>query len=195
MNTPIVVFRCDFIKTDNGRIDRAQKCMELALCLRENYGINSRFIVQDLNGEPPPVLEHKFAVHLIPPFMNWEGTASKIIKKLSPELLIVNLDVPVGSFMNLLARRCPLLKTINIDAKGNGSEYSPIRVNSSNRFSKFVFKLDNEANVKEAAGAINSIIFDKQIEKKRIDTDKVKRRMIFAAAGLSGELRQLRKMK
>ncbi len=195
MNTPIVVFRCDFIKTDENGIDRAQKCMELALCLREKYEISSRFIVQDLNGEPPPVLEHRFAVHLIPPFMNWEGTASKIIKKLSPELLIINLDESVDRFVKLVARRCPRLQTIYIDGDGNGSEYSPIRLNSDNGFSKTAFKLDNEENVEKAAGVIHGLIFDSHIEKRGFDSDIKKRPMFFAAAGLSGESRQLREMK
>jgi len=102
----------------------------LALHLRNHYGIDSRFIIRDLDGEPPQVLKHRFAVHLLPPVSEWEPLATRIVQRVSPRVVVVDMLSGGGKFLKMLRSEALDLKTITMDDRGEGLKYAMFSINA-----------------------------------------------------------------
>ncbi|MCP4634083.1 MAG: hypothetical protein GY855_14255 [candidate division Zixibacteria bacterium] len=130
LNEPTIIFRCDggsLPETGTGHIRR---CLNLALLLREKYGINSRFLTRDLDGRPPDALYYRFPVHLIPPVPNWEKTAMRIVQRIDPSLVVVDLLDKGSSFLETLSIETPEIPTITMDDTGMGLDFATCSINS-----------------------------------------------------------------
>ncbi|MBD3170558.1 MAG: hypothetical protein GF307_13825 [candidate division Zixibacteria bacterium] len=130
LTEPTVIFRCDggnLPETGTGHIRR---CLNLAIYLRDTYKVNSRFIIRDLDGEPPLVLHHRFAVHLLPPVSDWETPAMRIVKRVNPQLVVVDMLDNGGKFLKLLHDQAPAIPTITMDDLGMGLDYASCGINS-----------------------------------------------------------------
>ena len=136
INKPTVMFRCDGGNIPEIGTGRIRRCLNLAICLRGVYKINSRFIIRDLDGEPPRVLHHRFAVHLLPPVSDWEISALRIIKRVAPQLVVVDALDKGGRFLRNLKTELPQIPTITLDDTGEGLEYATCSINGMLESSK-----------------------------------------------------------
>ncbi len=128
-NKPLVVFRCDggdLPETGTGHIRR---CLNLAIHLRNSYNIESRFIIRDLNGRPPFVINYKFAVHLLPPVNEWQPLALKIVDRLNPQLVVVDMLDKGDTFLKILKEKLPDIPTLTFDDTDDGIKNASISIN------------------------------------------------------------------
>jgi spore coat polysaccharide biosynthesis predicted glycosyltransferase SpsG len=130
INEPTIVFRCDGNGVDECGNYHINRCLKLALSLRERFRISSRFIIRDLSSEPQRLLKNRFVVHLLPPVEAWEQSALKIVNRIDPELTVIDMGDNGERFLELLHENRPELTTMVLDSSGGSLDRADYSINA-----------------------------------------------------------------